>query len=155
MHKKTKDWKWIDENGRSWSAEHVEHTFDAFIKKTIKRLVKDVVNQYIRQVAHFPVQPDDILAEVASVEMKSTMEMIEVQLDTTSLFLDDERLAEAIEKMKPWEKKLIELDFVFGCTEEDIAEYLNVERESVFTYRYRVLRKLERLMEATNGKREL
>lgn len=150
MHKKSKNWKLIDENGRSWSAEHVEHTFDAFIKKTIKRLVKDAVNQYIRQMAHFPVQPDDILAEVASIELKSTVEMIEVKLDTTSLFLEDEKLAEAIEKLKPWEKKLIELDFVLDCTDRDIAEYLKIEKESVITYRYRVLRKLEKLMEATN-----
>lgn len=152
MHKKNKNWKWIDGNGHSWSAEQVEHKFDAYMKKTIKRLVKDAVNQYIRQLAHFPVQPDDILVDAASVEMDSAMEKIEVRLDSTSLFLDNEDLARAIEKLKPREKRIIELSFVFEYADRDIAEYLGLEKESVKISRYRVLRKIERLMEAKDGK---
>ena len=153
MKKRKRNWKWIDENGRSWSAEQVEHKFDTYIKRTLKRLVKDAVGQYIRQLAKFPIQPDDILAEAATVELKSNLELVEVKLDKETLYLENEELARAIGGLKPWEKKLIELDFVSDCTEEDIAECLDIERESVFTYRYRVLRKLEKLMEAADGKR--
>lgn len=153
MPQENKQWEWIDENGRSWSADKIEHTFDKYIKKVMIRLVKDVVNQYIRNIAHFPIQPDDILNGVASVEMKTTAEMIEVRLDKRSLFLEDERLAGALARLKLREKKLIEYDYVLGATEEDISEYLNIARGSVFTYRYRVLRKLEKLMEAEDEKR--
>lgn len=153
MKKKNKNWKWVDENGKIWRASQIEHKFDTYIKKVIKHLVRDAVACHIRQVAHFPVQPDDILNDAVAVEMESTLEKYEVRLYSTTVFLDNEKLAEALPKLKAWEKRLIELDYVLECTEEDIAECLGIEKESVFTYRYRVLRKLERLMEATDGKR--
>ena len=140
-------WQWINENGISFNAERVESLFDKWIKVVIRRSIKDIVQFYIRQVANFPVQPDDILINAATTEMVSNAELIEVRLYTALIYVGDEKLAKALQRLKPREKALIEMDFVFGYTDEDISKYLQISKESVYTFRYRILRKLELFME--------
>ena len=142
-------WQWINENGISFNAERVESLFDKWIKVVIRRSIKDIVQFYIRQVANFPVQPDDILINAATTEMVSNAELIEVRLYTALIYVSDEKLAKALQRLKPREKALIEMDFVFGYSDEDISKYLHIGKESVYTFRYRILRKLELLMEGS------
>ena len=44
----------------------------------------------------------------------------------------------------------IELDFVYEYSDADIAEYMGLLIESVYKFRYRVLRKLEGLIKGEN-----
>ena len=61
-------------------------------------------------------------------------------------FLENEELAHGLEQLNPREKMFIELDFVYEYSDADIAEYMGMLIESVYKYRYRVLRKLEGLI---------
>ena len=150
MEDEAKDFLWTIKNGSGFDSKTVEQEFDAYIKKSLTHIVRDLIRRDLRYVQLFPVQTHDEPPHEETAEMESDIEKIEVKLNTVALFLENEELAHGLEQLTTREKMFIELDFVYEYSDADIAEYMGLLIESVYKFRYRVLRKLEGLIKGEN-----
>ena len=137
---------WQDPSGRIWTAEQIEHKFDALTKISIRHRAKDAVDKYARQIKKFPVQPAEVLELALPIQPEFICEKVKAQLIDASLFFDDERVAEAIEKLPPGDKQIIEWRYVCGYSEKAIAEWLKIQKDSVEKRRYRAIRRLKEIL---------
>ena len=123
--KSNNDFFWIDEHGRKWTGEQIKHKFDRFIKKAIKHRTRDAVRKLLMQNDHFPVQPDNVIQQVA-VPFESSVEKLEFMLGSTRLFLDDERLVEALNLLTEREKLIFEKFYIEDYSDKAIGEWLHI-----------------------------
>ena len=151
MSKMRHEHKWLDEEGNEFDADVVEQEFDSYIKKALKHIVRDTVQMYIRQISHFPVEPDEVLQNIGAGQIVTNLEKREVRLDTASVFLENDKLADAIEQLNVHDKRFLELDFIYGLSDKEISEELNVSKAYVYLFRQRILQKLAFLMEVEDA----
>ena len=146
MEEENEDFLWTIKNGSGFDSKTVEQEFDAYIKKSLTHIVRDLIRRDLKGTKLFPVPTHDEPRQEGYTEIESDIEKIEVKLNTVALFLENEELAHGLEQLNPREKMFIELDFVYEYSDADIAEYMGILIESVYKFRYRVLRKLEGLI---------
>lgn len=139
-------WKWTTTDGKSFSAEQVEHKFDSFMKKALYSGAVNEIDREMTEREGFPVQPDDFLENVATFTPVYDFEKCEVRLKTKCLYCEREDLADALEKLKPREKEFIELSFVSELEDEDIAKIFRVSKKTVYVIRHRLIERLKEMM---------
>lgn len=155
MAGKNDSWKWINEAGVSFNAEQIMHKFDLYIKTSIEFNVKDAVAELDRQIKKFPVQPDDFIENLGAVESDHDIEKIRVNLYNTSIPIENEELADALEKLTAREKRYIELKIVYELNDTEIAKIFNVQVNTVYSWRLRIADKLGSLMEGYGARKQL
>ena len=152
---KNESWIWIVEDGTAYTYEQVKHKFDELFKIMIKRKAINAVIQETQNRDKFPLQSNDVFDGIGAIETDYDIEKSEIRLKNTYWFLNREDLADALERLEPREKEYIELSFVYGLNQDEIAKYFHVTQEYVYLFRYRILQKLRVMIGGSDGETKL
>lgn len=125
--------------------ESIQHRFDSYCKKVIDSSVKNQIRGYLRYCKNYNAVPlDDEPDILGGVIDDYLFEKIGIKAGDETIYLESYQLAEAV--MKIPEKKRVALLFavVFGYSVAEVAEKLNIKKETVSDYKYDALNILKR-----------
>lgn len=126
----------------------IEKMFDSYCTKSLHHIIRDTLNRYVSQLNEFSIISMEALNDFGGLPTDYQIEKIMLDLGHTKVYLNDERLAEAISRLRPKYRKVIELAFFLGYTESDIAECLKIKKKSVYQYKYEAINLLKRDMQS-------
>ncbi len=135
--------------------EHIRHQFDAFCKKVLKFKARDIYRQYARQAAQeisFSEVPDTQLSHVDEY-FADAYQFKALDFD---IAVKDELMAEALSMLPEERRRIILLYYFLGMNDREIAEALNLIRETVQHRRTSSLKQLKQYLEGKDyGKEKL
>lgn len=121
--------------------------FDSYCKKVLYHNSRDILNHYIRDTGKYILIPADDFDGITCIDSEDHLEKILVKIGDTKVYFNDEKLADAIRNLRPKLQKIIELSYILDWKDSDIAEYLKIEKKSVYQYRYQALIFLRKAMQ--------
>jgi len=121
--------------------------FDAYCKKVLYHDARDALNRCMKSMSEYLTLSADTLDGLIRQNEKKHFEKILVKIGDTEVYLENEKLADAIKTLRPKFEKIIELSFFRDWSDSDIAEYLKIEKKSVYQYRYEALIFLKNAMQ--------
>jgi len=125
-------------------ASDIEKMFDSYCTKVLHHIIRDTLKRFDTRSAGCPIFSMEILSEFPDKSPDLQIEKIRVNLEDTNIFLNNEKLAEAILRLRPKYRKVIELAFFLDYTDTDIAECLKIKKKSVYQYKYEALNLLKK-----------
>ncbi len=134
--------------------ESIQHRFDSYCKKVIDGSVKNQIRGYLRYCKNYNAvsldEEPDILGGVADDYL---FEKIGIKAGNETVYLDSYQLAEAVMKIPEKKRAALLFAVVLGYSVAEVADKLNVKKETVSDYKHDALKILK--MEAGKyGKEE-
>ena len=93
--------------------EKIQERFDSFIKKSIRLVIYDVLDDHRRHRENVILKGLDVMDDIAAPEVAPDIEKIKVKIGSSFIFLENERLAEGIRKeLDEKQRQILECFFV-------------------------------------------
>ncbi|MBR5356361.1 MAG: hypothetical protein IK121_05525, partial [Lachnospiraceae bacterium] len=104
-------------------------------------------NSYISEQNKYTVLSFEEFENYLSfLQAPNTLNLIEIRLGDSSVFLEDERLSEELLRLRPTYQRVIELSFFLGYSDREIARILGLKISSVYEYKHKALLTLKRAL---------
>jgi len=113
--------------------------FDSYCTKILYHIIRDVLNKYMRELNEFTTVPYETLERYSTSAEYTRIEKIPLRIGDSNIWLENEKLAEAIMALRPQYRRIIELSYFLEYTDQDIAECLKIKVNTVYQYRYKAL----------------
>ena len=130
--------------------EHIQHSFDSYCKKVLKRKALDIHRQAKRrskrEVNFSDMSPQE-LSSLSVTDEYFADEYIFTVLGE-SVGVSDCDLAEALNALPADRREIVLMSYFFDMTDREIAEKLNMARRTVAYRRTSSLQKLKNLLES-------
>jgi RNA polymerase sigma factor (sigma-70 family) len=130
--------------------EHIQHSFDSYCKKILKRTVLDwhreTRRRGEREVSFSELSERD-LAKLSVTDNYFTDEYIFDVLGE-SVNVSDAELAEALNELPADRREIVLMSYFFDMTDKEIAERLKLARRTVAYQRTSTLKELKKLLES-------
>jgi RNA polymerase sigma factor (sigma-70 family) len=130
--------------------EHIQHSFDSFCKKVMKRKAREcyeaIKRRREREVAFSELTARE-LASLAVEDKYFTDEYIFSVLGEI-VGITDADLAEALKELPADRRDIVLMSYFFDMTDKEIADKLNMARRTVAYQRTSTLQKLKNLLES-------
>jgi len=130
--------------------EHIEHTFDSFCKKCLKRNALDLhrtIKRRGEREATFSELSASELSELAVTDEYITDKHLFDVLGE-SVGVSDDSLAEALTALPADRREIVLMSYFFDMTDREIAARLKLAHSTVAHRRASSLRKLKKIMES-------
>ncbi len=125
--------------------ESIQHRFDSYCKKVIDSSVKNQVRGYLRYCKNYGTVPlDDEPDILGGVIDDYLFEKIGIKAGDETIYLESYQLAEAVMKIPEKKRTALLFAVVLGYSAAEVAEKLNVKRETVSDYKHDALNILKR-----------
>lgn len=125
--------------------ESIQHRFDSYCKKVIDSSVKNQIRGYLRYCKNYDavslVDEPDILGGVIDDYL---FEKIGIKAGDETVYLESYQLAEAVMKIPEKKRTALLFAVVLGYSAAEVAEKLNVKKETVSDYKHDALNILKR-----------
>ena len=128
--------------------EHIQHSFDSYCKKILKRKTLDLYRETKRQnerTVAFSEMSERELSQLTTVDKYFTDEYIFTVLGE-NIFISDYELAEALNKLPQYRRDIVFMSYFFDMTDSEISQRLNMARRTVAYHRANTLQELKKLM---------
>lgn len=109
--------------------------FFAYFKKAMRHRYIIAIRDYDCQIGRFPIEEQERIESVPAPSHETIYERHRINTRHQDVFLRDEQLANAIEKMAERFKEVLILSAFLGYSSAEIADMLNLDRETVNKYR--------------------
>jgi len=134
-------------------SSNVSKQFDVFIKDTAENVCKSVLRAYKREKRredNLRVQLE-CLEEVAVTNPVPDYEKIEVKLGESVIYIDNERLAKALSRLKTSYQIILENAILKEMSNKAIAELMELEEKTIRNYKSEALMILRNYLEEDQG----
>ncbi len=125
--------------------ESIQHRFDSYCKKVIDGSVRNQIRGYLRYCKNYNAVPldngPDILGGVIDDYL---FEKIGIKAGDETVYLESYQLAEAVMKIPEKKRTALLFAVVLGYSAAEVAEKLNVKKETVSDYKHDALNILKR-----------
>lgn len=121
--------------------------FDLYIKKVLKTRIINAYDRYVREKGRYVLLPLEAIEELFPGSYEFKTDLHGVRLGNSVIYLQNERLAQAMKELNPRYKQVLGLSVVCGYTVAEIAEELGVKEESVMQYKWQAAQDLRKMME--------
>ncbi|MBO5599337.1 MAG: sigma-70 family RNA polymerase sigma factor [Oribacterium sp.] len=133
---------------KSVSAEKkLESQFDHFAKNTIKNVILNVLQEYVKHEDRIHLVNIDDYEDLAAPEVAPDFEKVAVTLGSTKVLFENELLASGIAKLKSKHRQILEYAYVFDMPDQAIADLMNLKKQSIRNYKHRAYEILRKYME--------
>lgn len=129
--------------------EHKEHSFDSFCKRILKNETRDYHRhlQYLREhEILFSELPEETLEQLAAWDRYFEDEY-HFEVMGLEIAIADELLAEALQTLPQDRLEIVLLSYFLGMSDPEIADQLNLVRQTVAYRRTSSLQALKKFME--------
>jgi RNA polymerase sigma factor (sigma-70 family) len=130
--------------------EHIQHTFDSYCKKVLKRKALDIHREARRRR-----EREVVFSELSARELASLTVTDEYFIDEyifsvlgESVGVTDADLAGALNELPADRREIVLMSYFFDMTDKDIAQKLNMARRTVAYQRTSSLRELKKILES-------
>ena len=133
---------------KSVSAEKkLESQFDHFAKNTIKNVILNVLQEYVKHEDRIHLVNIDDYEDLAAPEVAPDFEKVAVTLGSTKVLFENELLASGISKLKRKHRQILEYAYVFDMPDQAIADLMNLKKQSIRNYKHKAYEILRKYME--------
>ena len=133
---------------KSVSAEKkLESQFDHFAKNTIKNVILNVLQEYVKHEDRIHLVNIDDYEDLAAPEGAPDFEKVAVTLGSTKVLFENELLASGIAKLKRKHRQILEYAYVFDMPDQAIADLMNLKKQSIRNYKHKAYEILRKYME--------
>lgn len=130
------------------NGEKLQGEFDTFVKESIKYIIEDKIARYQRHREKVVLVNLDDYEDIAAPERTPDIEKIGVAIGESTLFLDEEYLAEGImQELDEKHRRILDYVFVMDLPEKAVGELMNLKEKTIFNYKYEALGILRKYME--------
>ena len=127
-------------NQRFGESSGVSEKFDAYITKTIRHKFQDLYFKDRTEARRYLAMALDAMDRFPSKPHRHLLELNKVCIGKTAIYLEGDDLANDFERMPEHLKRVLELLFVYGYEEKEVACELDISIKSVFQYKWEALR---------------
>ena len=129
--------------------ESIEHIFDSYCKRCLKRNALDLQRKDRRQSEREVTFSDLSARELASLSVtdKYFTDAYIFSVLGESVGVSDSDLAEALTALPADRREIVLMSYFFDMTDKEIAEHLNMARHTVAYKRTSTLKELKKFME--------
>lgn len=125
--------------------ENIQHRFDSYCKKVIDGSVKNQIRGYLRYCKNYnAVSLDDKPDILGGIDDEYLSEKIGIKAGGETIYLDSYELAEAVMKIPEKKRAALLFAVVLGYFVAEVADRLNVKKETVSDYKHDALKILKR-----------
>ena len=143
----------MKDDSNSWNEEELQMEFDLFVKKSLEKIIRNVLRNYVRDLnRHYAVSIDEMSDEPGK-EDDYEIEKISVRTGKVVFPFDTERLAEGYRRLKKKQKMILGMFYALEMPDEAISELTKLQKKSVENYRYEALRILRKYIEEAEDER--
>ena len=130
--------------------EHIQHSFDSYCKKILKRKSLDIHREIKRRSKREVTFSDMSIQELASLTVTDEYFSNEFVFDVLgeSVGILNEELAKALDILPADKREIVIMSYFFDMTDREIAERLNMARRTVAYRRTSTLRELKKLLKS-------
>ncbi len=127
---------------------HKQHTFDSFCKKVLKNEAGNghrEINRRARFEMSLSDLPEEYLETLATYD-EYPWEYTSFQVGNETVYVKDDRLAEALKAIPEKERNVILMYFFLDMADREIADHMGIARRTVNDRRQNAYRLLKMLM---------
>lgn len=125
----------------------LESQFDHFAKNTIRNVIMNVLQEYLKNSDRMHFVNIDDFGDMAAPEVAPDYEKITVTMGSSSVLFDNELLASGIEKLNSKHRQILEYAYVFDMPDQAIADLMNLKKQSIRNYKHKAYKILRKYME--------
>ena len=130
--------------------EHIQHSFDSFCKRVLKRNALDVHRQATRrskrEIVFSDMSPQELSGLYVTDDYFANQYIFSVLGE--SVGVSDCSLAAALNALPADKRDIVLMSYFFDMTDKEIAEKLNMARRTVAYRRTSTLTELKKLIES-------
>ena len=134
--------------------EHLQKTFDTYIKNTFKYKIMNALRGYVRKRRR-EIPCEKSFEEIPDVPLTPSVEQFLVDLEVAIIYVDDEKLASAMKKLSRQQKMVIGYEFVLGMKPGEIARLLGIKPHSAYKLKNRAIISLRKHMGGKDNGKEI
>lgn len=129
------------------SEQTIQHVFDAYIKRIVKRKITNLIVQIIKHREYFDSVPYDDVGEYMTLS-EEKYEITKIfKVGAEEIVLRDEDLIDILLTLRTSERNVLLLNVCANRSLKEITQELNLTYETVRTYKKRALREVRGKME--------
>ncbi len=134
--------------------EHLQKTFDTYIKIAFKYNIMNALRGYIRKRRR-ELPWEERFEEIPDAPVIPLVEHFLVDLEVAIIYVDDEELASAMKKLSRKQKIAIGYEFVLGLKPGEIARLLGIKPHSAYELKSRAIKSLRKRMRGRDNGKEI
>lgn len=129
------------------AAGRLQEEFDHFVKRTIENIINDVLRSYVERMDRIRTVNIEDYEDLAAPEVTPEVEKVKVVLGSSSLCLENEKLAAGIEQLSLKHRQILECAFVLDMPNKAIGELMDLTAKTIRNYKSEAYGILRRYME--------
>lgn len=141
--------------GQASFYEHIQHQYDALMKKSLKGTARNYLHELVKQAARVTVFSDLGIREqnqLFSVDEYSA-EYRCFRVFGFNILVRNDLLADALDVLSEKKRAILLLSFFMDMSDGEISSLLNVDRSTIFRNKRNALTEIKTFMEGLrNGK---
>ena len=115
--------------------ENMEHRFDAYVRLIIRRRVKNQIRNYIRYCRRYDVVSMDDVEKLSDGYEEMMPETFKLYAGNYLIVLNDEEIVKALYGIKKNKRDILLLNVVAGQSLAEVADMLDMNYETVRSYK--------------------